>query len=201
MRRPAALILIAALALAAGIGAMVWHAGNVAREPGQVIEGTGSSIGGPFALIDQYGRSRTDKDFRGRYMLVYFGYTNCPDVCPTTLSVMADAMDKLEGAAKEVVPVFITVDPARDTVPVMKQYITAFGPEFVGLTGSAAAIQTAVKEYRVYEKQEKLVNGSYAVDHSNSIYLMGPDGKFIASYDETLGPDALAAAIMKHTLS
>jgi len=196
MRRPVVVTLVA-LAAAVVIGVMMWEGGHIQRRQGQVVEGSASDIGGPFTLTDQYGRTRSDKEFRGRYMMVYFGYTNCPDVCPTTLSVMADALDKMEGAAKQVVPIFITVDPARDTPSVMQQYLSSFGPEFIGLTGSADAIAKVEKEYHVYEKAEAPKNGAYTVDHSNAIYLMGPDGKFVTSYTETMGPEKLAAAIMK----
>ncbi len=196
MRRPVVVTLVA-LAVAVVIGVMMWEGGHIQRQQGQVVEGTASNIGGPFTLTDQYGRTRRDKDFHGRYMLVYFGYTNCPDVCPTTLSVIADALDKMEGAAQQVVPVFITVDPARDTPPVMQKYLLSFGPNFVGLTGSADAIAKVTKEYHVSATAEAPKNGSYAIDHTNAIYLMGPDGKFITSYTETIGPDKLADAIMK----
>ncbi len=196
MRRPVIVTLVA-LAVAVVIGVMMWEGGHIQRQQGQVVEGTASDIGGPFTLTDQYGRTRRDKDFRGRYMLVYFGYTNCPDVCPTTLSVIADALDKMEGAAQQVVPVFITVDPARDTPSVMQKYLLSFGPNFVGLTGSADAIAKVTKEYHVSATAEAPKNGSYAIDHTNAIYLMGPDGKFVTSYTETMGPDKLADAIMK----
>ncbi|MBU6442357.1 MAG: SCO family protein [Alphaproteobacteria bacterium] len=196
MRRPVVVTLVA-LVIAAAIGVVVWEGGHIQRQQGQVVEGTASDIGGPFTLTDQYGRTRRDSEFRGRYMLVYFGYTNCPDVCPTTLSVMADALDKMEGAAKQVVPIFITVDPARDTPSVMKQYLSSFGPDFIGLTGPADAIAKVAKAYHVYEKDEPAKNGTYAVDHSNAMYLMGPDGKFVTSYTETMGPDKLAEAIMQ----
>ena len=196
MRRPVAVTLLA-LAVAAVIGVAVWEAGHIQRQPGRVVEGTTSDIGGPFVLTDQYGRTRRDVDFRGRYMLVYFGYTNCPDICPTTLSVIADTLDKMEGAAQQVVPVFITVDPARDTPPVMQKYLSAFGPNFVGLTGSADAIAKVMKEYHVYAKEEPEKDGTYAVNHANAIYLMGPDGKFVTSYTETVGPEKLADALMK----
>lgn len=195
MRMPAAFIPYL-VALAAMAGGLVWHAGDLTNRQGRAVEGT-ASVGGPFDLTDQYGRRRSDKDFRGRYLLVYFGYTNCPDVCPTTLSVMADVMDKLEGASRQVVPIFITVDPARDTPKVLKDYLSAFGPDFVGLTGSAPSIAAVAKEYRVYVKAHTPENGGYAVDHSNTIYMMGTDGNFIANFDETLGPDGLAAAIVK----
>ena len=192
---------VALIILVTGIAAgTLWYIGDqIASDRGSVTRIGHASVGGPFSLTDQYGHTRTDKDFIGHYMLVYFGYTNCPDVCPTTLSVMADAMEKLGGAAHEVVPVFITVDPARDTPRMLKSYLAAFGPEFVGLTGSPGSIAAVAKEYHVYYRvQKRGKNGSYAVNHSNVIYLMGPGGKFIANYDETLGPDKLAAAIARH---
>lgn len=197
MRRSALLVLAV---LFTGIAAgTLWYLGDhSASRLGTVATIGDPAIGGPFALTDQYGRRRSDKDFAGHYMLVYFGYTNCPDICPTTLSVIADAMEKLGGAAQQVVPVFITVDPVRDTPTVLKNYLSAFGPEFVGLTGSARSIAEVAKEYHAYYRAHKPgKNGMYAVDHSNVIYLMGPQGKFIANYDETWGPDKLAAAIAK----
>lgn len=190
------LTLIAIIVVAtATVAGLIWYLGDTAPRMGQTIHTGEAAIGGPFSLIDQYGHTRNDKDFAGRYMLIYFGYTNCPDVCPTTLSVIADAMDKLGDDAKKVVPIFITVDPARDTPKALKSYMAAFGPEFVGLTGPMPSIKLVTKEYRVYFKAHKPVNGMYAVDHSNTIYLMGPDGHFIANYVETMGPDKLAAAL------
>jgi protein SCO1/2 len=196
MRTPAALLPYAA-AIAAVLAGLLWHMGDLPMQPGRIVHTGQATIGGPFSLIDQYGHTRSDKDFAGRYMLVYFGYTNCPDVCPTTLSVIAEALKKLGKASKKIVPIFITVDPARDTPDALKTYMAAFGPEFVGLTGPDASIALAAKEYHVYYKRHKPVNGMYAVDHSNAIYLMGPDGAFVANYDETLGPDGLAKALRK----
>ena len=194
MRTPSALIPYIVL-LAAVIAGLLWHMGNRPARFGQTVHTGQATIGGPFSLIDQDGHTRNNRDFAGRYMLIYFGYTNCPDVCPTTLSVIADAMEKLGGDARKVVPIFITVDPARDTPKALKSYMAAFGPEFIGLTGPMPSIKLVTKEYRVYFKAHKPVNGMYAVDHSNTIYLMGPDGHFIANYVETMGPDKLAAAI------
>jgi protein SCO1/2 len=193
--------LVALIVLVTGIAAgTLWYVGDqIASDRVSVTSIGHARVGGPFSLTDQNGHTRTDKDFIGHYMLVYFGYTNCPDVCPTTLSVMADAMEKLGGAAHQVVPIFITVDPARDTPRVLKSYLAAFGPEFVGLTGSPSSIAAVAKEYHVYYRvQNATKSGSYAVNHSNVIYLMSPEGKFIANYDETLGPDKLAAAIAHH---
>lgn len=196
MRTPHALIPYVALLTAVVAGAL-WQIGGPPAGPGSVVESGQAAVGGPFSLTDQYGHKRTEKSFAGRYMLIYFGYTNCPDVCPTTLSVIADAMDKLGNASHAVVPIFVTVDPDRDTADALKNYLSAFGPEFVGLTGPMTDIAAMAKEYHAFYKKHETVNGMYAVDHSNVIYLMAPDGHFVANYDDTLGPDGLAAAIAK----
>jgi cytochrome oxidase Cu insertion factor (SCO1/SenC/PrrC family) len=188
MRTPIALVPWL-LAIAAVIGGLLWHMGDLVQTTGA------ASVGGPFALTDQNGQTRTDRDFRGRLMLVYFGYTNCPDVCPTTLAEMGDALGQLGGAGKRIAPIFITVDPARDTPRVLKTYVKSFGQNFIGLTGNAKAIADVAREYRVYFRKQDLPTGGYAMDHSSTIYLMGPDGKFLDHYDESIGPDGLAAAL------
>ncbi|HEY5238558.1 MAG TPA: SCO family protein [Rhizomicrobium sp.] len=190
MRTPAALIPWL-LAIAAVIGGFLWHAGDLVGTTGAAL------VGGPFALTDQNGRARTDKDFRGRFMLLYFGYSYCPDVCPTTLAEMGDALEQLGGNAKRIVPVFITIDPARDKPAVLKTYLKSFGANFIGLTGSDKAITNVAHEYRVYFQKQALAGGGYAMNHSSTIYLMGPDGKFIAYYDESIGPDGLAKELKK----
>ncbi len=126
-----------------------------------------ATVGGPFRLTDQTGKTVSDADFRGRYMLIYFGYSFCPDVCPTTLGVMAQALDKLGADSSRIVPIFITIDPARDTPKVLADYMKAFGPSFVGLTGSDAEIKAVEKEYRVYAAKRPLDNGNYGMDHSS----------------------------------
>ena len=151
-----------------------------------------SSVGGPFRLIDHTGKTVTDADFRGRYMLIYFGYSFCPDVCPTTLAVMAQALEKLGGRAGRVTPVFITIDPERDTPKVLDEYMKSFGPAFVGLTGSPAEIKDVEKKFRVYAAKKPLEGGNYGMDHSSVLYLMGPNGKMISFFDETVSPDDLA---------
>jgi protein SCO1/2 len=144
--------------------------------------GGGPVIGGPFTLQESNGQTVTDKNFRGKYMLVYFGYTYCPDVCPTTLNAVADALDKLGKKADDLQPLFITVDPRRDTPAVMKQYTEAFTPRLVGLTGTAEEIAAVAKEYRVYYAEHRTGPGpnDYSMDHSSILYLMGPNGRFIA---------------------
>jgi protein SCO1/2 len=182
------MLLVAALA-----GGLLWHESELVPGLGRSVVTGQADIGGPFRLTDQTGKTVRDNDFRGRYMLIYFGYSFCPDVCPTTLSVMAQALDKLgPERARRVVPIFITIDPARDTPKVLADYMKAFGPEFVGLTGSAAAIADAEKKYRVYAVKKPLEKGNYGMDHSSVLYLMGPDGRMISFYDEAISPDDLA---------
>jgi protein SCO1 len=152
-----------------------------------------SPLGGPFALTDQNGAPRRDTDFRGRYVLLYFGYTFCPDVCPTTLTSEADALDRLGAQAQRIVPVFITIDPARDTPKVLKSYLAAFGPRFVGLTGTDKQIAAVAHDYRVFYARRPLKGGGYGMDHSGEVYLVGPDGALVTYYDAPLDAKALAA--------
>ena len=181
------LLLVAALA-----GGILWHESENVPGLGRVVSTGQADVGGPFQLTGQTGRRVSDQDFRGRYMLIYFGYSFCPDVCPTTLAVMAQALEKLGGRAARVAPIFITIDPERDTPKVLDDYMKAFGPSFVGLTGSPAEIEGVEKKYRVYAKKKPLPGGNYGMDHSSVIYLMGPDGKMVSFYDEAISPDDLA---------
>jgi protein SCO1/2 len=154
------------------------------------------SIGGPFALVDGAGHAVTDQTFRGKWMLIYFGYTHCPDACPTTLSDIGGALDKLTVAERARIKVFfITVDPARDTPAIVGDYARAFGPEFVGLTGSEAQLAPVEKSFRVYAQKHELKGGDYAMDHSSIIYLMGPDGHFAGLLDDSLSPAQIAAKL------
>jgi protein SCO1/2 len=158
----------------------------------------GPTIGGPFSLIDQRGKTVTENNFRGKLMLIYFGYTYCPDVCPTTLSNMAQAYDLLTPAEQaQVVPIFITVDPERDTVDQMAQYVEAFSPAFVGLTGSPDQIAPVLKEYRVYARKVENKDANYTVDHSSILYLMGKNGKYATHFTGELPPKDLAEGIEK----
>jgi protein SCO1 len=175
-RRPPAMIygmvgLVLAL-LIMGTGMFIW------LDQG----GNASLVGGPFTLQDGNGRQVTDRDFRGKYVLVYFGYTFCPDVCPTTLNEVAEAMDRLGDKADRVQPIFITVDPKRDTPAAVKQFAAAFSPRLIGLTGTPEQIAAVAQAYRVYYAEHRTGPGpnDYTMDHSSILYLMGPDGKFIA---------------------
>jgi len=177
--------------LLVGAGGFLWLSGNGGNNP--------LTIGGPFALEDGSGKPVTDRDFRGKYMLVYFGYTFCPDVCPTTLNAVADAMDKLGPAASRIQPLFITVDPKRDTPSVVKQYAAAFGPSIEGLTGTAEEVAQVAKEYRVYYAEHRTGPGpnDYSMDHSSVLYLMSPDGGFIAPVRADQSGDEIAANLKK----
>jgi protein SCO1 len=152
------------------------------------VETSGKAlIGGPFTLVDQTGKTVTDKDFRGRYMLVFFGFTHCPDVCPAELQVMADALGQLGPKAAEIVPVFITLDPERDTPEAVGAYVKNFGPNFVGLTGSPEQVAAAAKGYRV-AFSKFYPNGQddkrdYSIDHSTLIYLMDKNGDYVAHFN------------------
>ncbi len=139
-----------------------------------------SVIGGPFALVDQNGRPVTDRDLRGRYLLVYFGYTCCPDLCPTSLAKMARVLTLLEGTGAKLRAVFITVDPARDTPAAIGAYTRQFSPDILGLTGSPSAITQVTAEYHVFVGGRDLKNG--VIKHGSLMYLMGPDGRFIREF-------------------
>lgn len=154
-------------------------------------------IGGGFTLVDQNGERRTEQDFRGRFMLVYFGYTFCPDMCPLGLQTMTAAVDALPPELQErVVPVFVTIDPERDTVPVVREYVGQFHPRLVGLTGSEAEVADAARAWRVYvRKAEPAEDGSYLVDHSTFTYLMGPDGRYVAHFGHSATPEEMAERV------
>jgi protein SCO1 len=144
----------------------------------------GSEIGGPFHLVDQNGRPVSDSDLRGRWLLVYFGYTHCPDACPTALNNIALAFRDLGAPLRhEIRPVFITIDPARDTPQAMKEYVASFDAPILALTGTAAQVAQAAKEYRVYYEKRPEPGGDYSLDHTSLIYVMDPRGRFAASLD------------------
>jgi protein SCO1/2 len=179
MQRSLILIIVGGFLLGAIVGAGLLVL-NTDMQPR--VETSGKAlIGGPFTLVGKDGKPVTDKAFRGKYMLVFFGYTHCPDVCPAELQVMAAALDGLGKDADKVVPIFITVDPDRDTPRVVGDYVMNFGPRFVGLSGTPEQIAKAAKAYRVTHDKHPAEDGSdnYSVDHSAIAYLMGPDGEYI----------------------
>jgi len=156
----------------------------------------GIALGGPFNLIDEHGQPVTERDFAGRWMLVYFGYTFCPDVCPTELGVMATAMDAMGAAGDQVVPVFISVDPERDTPEHLADYVSRFHPRMRGLTGSAEQVAEVARRYRVYyARVQRPEMTDYLMDHSSFIYLVGPEGRVRSLFRPGTEPEAIAAAV------
>jgi protein SCO1/2 len=157
----------------------------------------GAKIGGPFALVDQDGRQVRDTDFRGKYRILYFGFTHCPDVCPTDMAAIGQGLRRFEKKdpvrAARVVPIFVTVDPERDTPEVLKQYVSAFHPRLVGLTGSPAQIAAATKAFTVYYKKEPIEGGGYTMNHSRFSLLFGPEGQPVAILPQDEGAEAVAA--------
>jgi cytochrome oxidase Cu insertion factor (SCO1/SenC/PrrC family) len=153
-------------------------------------------IGGPFTLTDHTGRRRTDADFRGKLMLVYFGFTYCPDACPTDLQAIGLALDRLGSAGEAVQPLFITVDPERDTVEHLAEYVPLFHPRLIGLTGHADEIADAARSYRVYSGKVATSGASdYTVDHSAFIYLLDHDGRYLGFLPPGTPPERIAEAI------
>ena len=153
-------------------------------------------IGGSFSLVNHNGKSVTEKDFKGKFLLIFFGFTNCPDVCPTEMQTFSVAMEELGDDANEVVPIFVTVDPARDTPEVMGEYVAAFHPSIIGLTGSEEAISDIKKKYRVYsQKQDNDDPDYYLVDHTSFTYLMGRDGDLITVFSYGVPPEEIASKI------
>ena len=157
-------------------------------------------IGGPFKLVDHDGKARSARDFRGRNLLIYFGYTYCPDECPTALGDMARALDALGADAAKVQPLFITVDPARDTPARLKLYVANFHPRLVGLTGSEEAVTSAAKAYRGYfaKSSTEAAPGKYLMDHTSIIYLMGPDGRYLTHFTRGTSAETMAARIREN---
>lgn len=157
-------------------------------------------IGGPFELVDHTGRTVTEADFAGGYTLTYFGFTYCPDFCPAGLQTASAALDLLEDDAPEVAsqvtPVFVSVDPERDTVSAMADYVTHFHPRMVGLTGSPEQVAEAAKNYRVYyQKVESETATYYLVDHSTFLYLIGPDGYYVTHFSHGTPPEEIAQRV------
>ena len=179
MQRRHIILIVACFLLGALLGA---YALLLNSGPGDRVETSGKAlVGGPFTLIDSAGKTVTDQDFRGRYMLIFFGFTHCPDICPAELQVMAAALDQLGDKAKKVVPIFITLDPERDTPEAVGAYVKNFSSNIVGLTASKEAISATAKAYRVsFSKfQDKSGGDNYTIDHSALAYLMGADGEYI----------------------
>ena len=192
-----------------GLALLVAHATDraVAQEPGSakaerlmddLMWGRGH-VGGPFELIDQTGHTRTDADFRGKLLIVYFGYTYCPDVCPTDLMQIGMAIDKLGAAGVQVQPLFISVDPERDTPSVLADYVSMFNPRIVALTGTPAQVRAVADAYKAYYAKV-LPEGStgYLVDHTGFIYLMGRSGEYLGFFPPGTSADRMVEVVRQH---
>ncbi len=192
------------LILAASLVALLLVAFLAGRHYWGMIAGEdnlGAAIGGPFTLVDHTGRTVTEADFRGRMTLVYFGYTYCPDVCPTSLSTIAEAFDILGNEADAITPILVTVDPERDTREALADYVAAFHPRLIGLTGSVEQVTAAAHAYRVFFSKVQEKDGEpddYLVDHSAYTYLMDTDGKYLTHFPHGIDPNEMARRIAEH---
>ena len=157
-----------------------------------------SAVGGPFRLIDQNGKPVTDQDMKGRPFLVFFGFTHCPDVCPTTLFEVSEILGALGPDGERVRALFVTVDPERDTPEKLKDYLSSFDPRLIGVTGDEAAIKAMERAYRVYAKRVPLEGGGYTMDHTAIVYLMDKDGRFVAPFNMKRRPAEAAAELRRY---
>jgi protein SCO1/2 len=169
------------------------------RDQGKGAAGSplAAAIGGPFSLVDQNDKPFTDASLKGKWQLVFFGYTHCPDVCPTTLNDLSLALDQLGEKKSQVGIVFISVDPERDTPAVLKSYVESFGGPVAALTGSPDAVAQAAKDYKVYYAKHPRGDGGYDMDHSALIYIMDPQGRFTATFTPDDQPDKMAERLKK----
>ena len=188
------------LVLSAFLTGLVVFLGVFLFATGQLRSGSSgpSAIGGPFQLIDQDGQPITDQDMKGRPFLVFFGYTHCPDICPTTLFDVSELMRALGNDADRTAALFVTVDPERDTPAAMKDYLSSFDPHLRGATGDRKAIEAAEKTYRVYAKKVPTDNGDYSVDHTALVYLMDKQGRFVAPFSLKRRPEEAAADLRRY---
>jgi len=180
--------------LAICFGGVLWLTGRI-QTP---TVATQSSIGGPFKLTDQDGKPISDDSLRGKPFLVFFGFTHCPDVCPTTLFEVSEVMRKLGPDADRTAALFVTVDPERDTPDKLKDYLSSFDPHLRGITGDAEAMAAVAKAYRVYYKKVPTDKGDYTMDHTAIVYLMDKNGQFVAPFNMKRTPEQAAADLRKY---
>jgi protein SCO1/2 len=191
LSRPLIIVAAFAVSLAIGLGLTLWLLGG----PRTVAA---SAIGGPFQLVDQSGQAVTDQSLKGKPTIIFFGFTHCPDVCPTALFEMSEILRAMGNDAKRVNAFFVSVDPERDTPQIMKDYLSSFDPNLKGLTGSAEAVAGIVSGYRVYAKKVPLKDGDYTMDHTALIYLMDRDGRFVAPFNIKRRPEEAAADLRRY---
>lgn len=194
--RPFVVIVVAIAAVVVGVAA--WFLTTGPSEPPN--QGTGAAlteadIGGPFQLTDNHGKRVSDDDFRGRYMLVFFGFTHCPDICPSTLRDISMALDHLGDEADAIQPLFVTVDPERDDLEAMSNYVSVFDSRILGLTGTRAEIDQAIAAYRIYSARAPLSDDDYTMDHSAFTYLMDREGRYIAHFSFGVDSEEMAESI------
>jgi protein SCO1/2 len=190
------LIILASFALGVALflGAVLFVSGRNAAVPTTVA----SAVGGPFQLVDQNGQPFGDQDLKGRPFLVFFGFTHCPDVCPTTLFEVSEILRRLGPDADRTGALFVTVDPERDTPETMKEYLSSFDPHLRGLSGDAGAVAAMLKAYRVYAKKVPLEGGDYTMDHAALVYLMDKNGRFVAPFNVKRKPEDAAAELRRY---
>ena len=188
------LVIIAAFAgsLMVGLLIMLWALGGLRTVTAP------AAIGGPFQLTDQAGQTVTEKDLKGRPTLIFFGFTHCPDVCPTALFEISEVLKAMGEAADRVNAYFVSVDPERDTVAAMKDYLSSFDPRLKGLTGDPQAVAKMLSAYRVYSRKVPLKDGDYTMDHTALVYLMDRDGNFVAPFNLKRTPEEAATDLKRH---
>jgi protein SCO1 len=192
LSRPLIIVAAFAVSLAIGLGVTLWLTGGLAKVA------TASAIGGPFQLVDQTGQPVSDKALKGKPTIIFFGFTHCPDVCPTALFEMSEILRAMGDDAKRVNAFFVSVDPERDTPQIMKDYLSSFDPNLKGLTGSTEATAQIITGYRVYAKKVPLKDGDYTMDHTALIYLLDRDGRFVAPFNIKRRPEEAAADLKKY---
>ncbi|MFC3694870.1 SCO family protein [Chenggangzhangella methanolivorans] len=186
---------VAFLVGAAGLAAAVLH---ISASGGGQTATQASSVGGPFRLVDQDGRAVTEADLKGKATLVFFGFTRCPDICPTALYEISQAFAAMGPDAAKAQALFVTVDPERDTPDALKRYLSSFSPQIRGLTGTLEAVQAMTKEYRAYAKKAPTKDGDYTMDHTAIVYLMDRNGAFVAPLNVKRSPEEIAAEIRRY---
>ncbi|CAI8414455.1 MAG: SCO family protein [PS1 clade bacterium] len=194
-------LIISIIGLCVVFGVLVWQTGD--DRPTSASQQT-PDIGRSFDLVSDDGAPITQEFLRGRFTLLYFGFTYCPDVCPTSLQVMTQALEEIEAfenSSPQVTPVFVTVDPARDTPEALKQYVSHFHPRLQGWTGSEEQIAAAMRSFKVYRARvdDPTVPDGYTIDHSSIFYLMDPNGNFLAHFDHAVTPEKLAKTLTQLT--
>ena len=190
--RPLVIATAFAASLVVGLLIVFWAMGGVSKvaQP--------AAIGGPFQLTDQHGKAVTDKNLKGKPTLIFFGYTHCPDVCPTSLFEISEVLRAMGKDADKVNAVFISVDPERDTPATMKDYLSSFDPHLEGLSGDPAETAKVITSYRVYAKKVPTKDGDYTMDHTALIYLMDRDGRFVSPFNMKRTPEEAAAELKRY---